>query len=79
MSEDDERERDESGQFTKQHTGEDVLAVMEPLEPYLTSEISDELGWSRRSAYNVLSELAEDGEIRKKKPEERRIIWIRPE
>ncbi|GAA0260585.1 hypothetical protein ACFFQF_23705 [Haladaptatus pallidirubidus] len=52
---------------------------MEPLGPYMTSEIADELGWSRRSAYNVLTRLHENDEIRKKKPEERRVIWIRTE
>ncbi|RBI59963.1 hypothetical protein DMJ13_19905 [halophilic archaeon] len=71
--------RNESGQYVQEHTTKDVLGVMDPLGPYMTSEIADELGWSRRSAYNVLSELAEDGKIRKKKPEERRVIWVRLE
>ena len=65
--------------FVRERKPADVLAVMKPLETYMTSEIADELGWSRRSAYNVLSRLHENGEIRKKKPEARRVIWIRPE
>ncbi len=56
-----------------------MLVVMQPLEPYMTSEIADELGWSRRSAYNVLTRLHESDEISKKKPEARRVIWIRTE
>ncbi len=79
MTENDERPRNESGEYVQEHTEEAVLEVMKPLEPYMTSEIADELGWSRRSAYNVLSRLHENEEIRKKKPEARRVIWIRPE
>ncbi len=45
----------------------------------MTSEIADELDWSRRSAYNVLNRLHENGEIRKKKPEARHVMWIWPE
>ncbi len=78
MTENDERARNESGEYVQEHTEEAVLEVMKPLEPYMTSEIADELGWSRRSAYNVLTRLHESDEIRKKKPEARRVIWIRP-
>ncbi|WP_227379945.1 hypothetical protein [Haladaptatus halobius] len=52
---------------------------MEPLESYMASEIAAELGWPRRTANGELNGLAEEGEIRKKKPEARRVIWIRPE
>ncbi|WP_164974811.1 hypothetical protein [Halegenticoccus tardaugens] len=52
---------------------------MGPGEPYMTSEVAEELGWPRRSTYTVLNGLAEDGKIRKKKPEARRVIWIRPD
>ncbi|MFB9809505.1 hypothetical protein ACFFQF_32535 [Haladaptatus pallidirubidus] len=79
MTEDDKRARNASGEYVQEHTEEAVLEVMSPLEPYMTAEIADELGWSRRSAYNVLSRLHESDEIRKKKPEARRVIWIRPE
>ncbi len=79
MTEKNERPRNESGEYVQEHTEEAVLEVMKPLEPYMTSEIADELGWSRRSAYDVLTRLHENDEIRKKKPEARRVIWIRPE
>ncbi|WP_227380909.1 hypothetical protein [Haladaptatus halobius] len=79
MTEKDERARNESGEYVQEHTEEAVLEVMKPLEPYMTAEIADELGWSRRSAYNVLSRLHKSDEIRKKKPEARRVIWIRTE
>ncbi|WP_435157365.1 hypothetical protein [Haladaptatus sp. DFWS20] len=45
----------------------------------MTSEIAEERGWPPRTAYEVLHGLAEEGEIRKKKPEARRVIWIRME
>ncbi|WP_231189020.1 hypothetical protein [Haladaptatus sp. DYF46] len=55
MTENDERPRNESGEYVQEHTEEAVLEIMKPLEPYMTSEIADELGWSRRSACNVLT------------------------
>jgi DNA-binding MarR family transcriptional regulator len=66
-------------EFGQERKSADVLEVMEPLEPYMTSEIAEEFGWPRQTAYEVLNGLADDGEIRKKKPEARRVIWIRTE
>ena len=48
-------------------------------EPYATGELADRLGWPRRTVYELLSTLEERGDVRKKKPEPRRAIWIRPE
>lgn len=70
---------DETGEFVRTRDPEAVLAVMKPLEPYGTRELADELGWPRRTAYHVLDELAEEGRVRKKKLEPRRVIWIRQE
>lgn len=75
----DDRIRNEAGQFVQTRSSEDVLAAMEPLEPYTTGELARELEWPRRTVYDILSELAAQGAVRKKKPEERRAIWIRPE
>lgn len=71
--------RNELGQFESGHdiTSDDVFEAMEPLEPYTTGELSEMLGAPRRSVYNYLEKLAEQGQIRKKKPEPRRAIWIR--
>ena len=76
-----ERGRDTKGQFVPTHdaTIADVFRAMDPLEPYTTRELADTLGMPRRSAYEYLEELADTGQIRKKKPEPRRAIWIRPE
>ncbi|WP_409338712.1 hypothetical protein [Halalkalicoccus ordinarius] len=35
------------------------------------------LGAPRRTVYNYLEKLADEGRIRKKKPEPKRAIWIR--
>ena len=74
-----EKQRNEKGQYTAEHsvTVEDVFEEMEPLEPYTTREIADDLSIPRRTAYEFLEELAEGDRIRKKKPELRRVIWIR--
>jgi len=71
--------RNENGRFESDHglTSEDVFEKMEPLEPYTTGELADILDAPRRTVYNYLEELAEEGQIRKKKPEPRRAIWIR--
>jgi DNA-binding GntR family transcriptional regulator len=80
MPETKERNRDDRGQFVAGHdaTAGDVFGTMDPLEPHTTRELADTLGVPRRSVYEFLETLAEQGRIRKKKPEPRRAIWIRP-
>ena len=73
------RPRNDSGQYVTTRSSDDVLAAMEPLEPYTTGELADNLGWPRRTVYELLTTLEERGDVRKKKPEPRRAIWIRPE
>lgn len=74
-----EANRNEEGRFESEHgiAVEDVFNAMEPLEPYTTGELANMLGAPRRTVYNYLEELAEQGRIRKKKPEPKRAIWIR--
>lgn len=74
-----ERTRDDKGRFKGQATPEDVFEGMEPLEPYSTKEIADNLGLPHRTALHYLDQLAEDGEIRKKKAGKRSVIWVRME
>jgi DNA-binding IclR family transcriptional regulator len=71
--------RDEAGQFVATRSPADVLGAMEPSEPYTARELAEELGWPRRTAYELLSDLAEQGMIRRKKTGHRTVIWIRPE
>lgn len=73
------RVRNESGRYVATRSPDDVLAVMEPLEPYTTGELAGTLGWPRRTLYDLLTTLEERDAVRKKKPEPRRAIWIRPE
>lgn len=75
----EDRTRNEAGQFVTTRSPEDVFAAMNPLEPYTTGELAEMLNWPRRTVYQALSELADAGRLRKKKPEPRRVIWIRPE
>lgn len=58
--------RGEGGEFIQEWKPVDVLGVMEPLEPYMTSEIAEKLGWPRRTAYEVLNGFVDDGNNRKK-------------
>jgi DNA-binding MarR family transcriptional regulator len=74
-----DRPRNESGQYVTTRSPDAVLDAMEPLEPYTTGELADNLGWPRRTVYELLSTLEERGDVRKKKPEPRRAIWIQPE
>lgn len=71
--------RDEAGQFVATRSPADVLEAMEPSEPYTARELAEELGWPRRTAYELLSDLAEQGTIRRKKTGHRTVIWIHPE
>lgn len=71
--------RDEQGQFESEHgvDAEDVYQAMDHLEPYTTGELAETLDIPRRTAYNYLESLHEEGRISKKKPEPRRVIWVR--
>ena len=73
----DDRDRDEGGKFVNSRDPSDVFEAMDPLEPYTSGELADVMGWPRRTVYEALQTLSEDGLIRKKKPEPRRAIWIK--
>jgi len=77
MSQD--RTRNETGQFVATRSAEDVLDAMRPLEPYTASELAESLGWPRRTVYKLLSDLHEEGRVRRKKTGHRTVIWIRPD
>lgn len=76
-----QRERDDAGQYVKQVTLDDVVAVFEQAElPVLTaSEVAKILGCSRPAAYNKLEQLAEQGDLQKKKVGARAVVYIRLE
>lgn len=68
-----------SGSNDPQTTAEEVLGVMEPTDPYTTQEIADALDIPRRTANYRLNRMADDGEVRKKKHNKRRVSWMLPE
>ncbi len=42
------RARGEGSKYVQDRKTTDAFEVVEPLEPYMTSEIAEELGWLRR-------------------------------
>lgn len=79
MADQDQRKRDSQGQYTSEHgvSKEDIFEFMNQLEPYTTREIAEEFDAPRRTVYNYLEELHEEGKIRKKKPDPRSAVWFR--
>ena len=71
--------RNEKGRFQAGHNVEveDVFQAMKIHIPYTTGELAKELGIPRRTAYKYLEILAEEDRILKKKPDPRRVIWMR--
>lgn len=75
----EQRNRNDEGRYESEHevNRNDVFEAMEPLEPYSTRELADELEAPRRTIFKYLEELHELGKIRKKKPGPRSAVWIR--
>ena len=71
----DDRERSDDGTYVETVTSEDVLGLFTDAEPRTATEVADELGIVRRTALNKLNELAEDGQIHKKKVGGRAVVW----
>lgn len=74
-----DKPRSEQGQFLRERDPTEVLEMMEPHEPYVTSELADALGWPRRTVYEVLSNLHDDGRVSKKQANSRAVMWMRSE
>jgi predicted transcriptional regulator len=73
-----ERSRGDGGQYVQERDPADVLEAMNPGEPYVTSELADELEWPRRTVYEALSDLHETDRVQKKQANARAVMWIRP-
>lgn len=71
------RPRDEEGQYVEEVTPDDVLALFADHEPRTASEVADELGIVRRTAYNKLQALAERGDLERKKVGGRAVVFWR--
>ena len=74
-----DRERDEKGRFTsKKHIEKnEILSVVEEYEPASTREVADVVGIPRRSALRYLDDLSDEGTVKKKKLDPRRVVWTR--
>lgn len=78
MSDAPDRDRTEAGQFREEVTPDEVLTLFSDQEPRTASEIADELGIVRRTAYNKLQTLAERGDLHRKKVGGRAVVYWRP-
>lgn len=79
MSNDGEnRERAESGEFVRSRDPEDVLMAMNPGDPYVVSELAEEMDWPRRTVGKLLNDLHDADRVQKVKKNARVVLWIRP-
>jgi len=71
------RGRDESGKYTAQTGPEQVLRVLqEHPDPVVTAtELAERLDVSAETARRYLSELNENGEVRRKQVGARAVVW----
>lgn len=74
-----QKNRNKEGKFESEHgvNRDDILDAMDTFTPYTTGELAENLGIPRRTAYKYLQSLAEENKITKKKPDPRRVIWMR--
>lgn len=74
-----DRDRDEHGRYmsSKQIDYDEILSAVVKHEPASTREVADAIGVPRRSALRYLDDLTESEQIRKKKLDPRRVVWIR--
>lgn len=70
-----ERERDEQGQFEREHSDEEFLEAVRECEPGSTTEIAEMVGVARQSASYRLELLEEDGLVEKKKVGPA-VVWL---
>jgi len=73
----EERRRSDKGTYTEEVTPDDALAVFTDHEPRTASEVAEELGVVRRTAYNKLAALEERGDLKRKKVGGRAVVWWR--
>jgi predicted ArsR family transcriptional regulator len=63
-----DRNRDEnSGKFSEEYPREDFLRALDELGAAGTTDIAEEVGCDRRTAYLKLQDLEDDGDIKSQK------------
>lgn len=73
-----DRDRDDHGRYTRERSPARLLDAMKPGEPYTAGELAEETGWPRRTVHAVLSDLADEEKVRRKKTGPRTVIWMKP-
>jgi GTP-sensing pleiotropic transcriptional regulator CodY len=64
MTERNPNRDDETGKYTEGYTPENALDALAALDgAATTSEVGDEMGCARRTAYNKLRDLEDDGRV----------------
>lgn len=72
-----DRERNDQGQFTGTVTDEKVLVAVRTVapEPATATEVGEELGVTRKAAWEHLTTLHEEGRVERKKVGGRSVVW----
>jgi DNA-binding IclR family transcriptional regulator len=74
-----ERPRAEHGHYAEEYPPERILAIFEeledPCEPLSAQEVAKSLGCDRKTAFNKLEMLGEQGDLRTKKIGARARVW----
>lgn len=78
MTNDNDRERADDGRYVAGVSPEEVFSLFVDCEPRTAKEVADELGIARRTAYNKLSTLKEQGKLRKKRIGANAVAWWKP-
>lgn len=70
------RNRDESGQYTREYSDEEILDAVREHEPASTAEVAEAVGYAQTpSARYRLKQLEEAGRVRSKKVG-RELVWM---
>jgi len=77
MTDQQDRERTNEGQYAELIAPEDVLELFTDCEPRTAREIADELGIVRRTAYGKLKTLAERGDLNRKEVGAHAVVFWR--
>lgn len=72
-----EAHRDETGQFSSDHSDSEVVAAVRAHDPAATSEVAKELDISRQAADSRLRSLRDAGEVSSKKIGAS-LVWFMP-
>lgn len=70
-------DRNTRGQYSSEHTDEDVIAAVRAHDPAATSEVAEELGIQRQSADYRLRKLRDEGRVNSKKIGAS-LVWFLP-